>query len=337
MTKFLIIRFSSIGDILQCMSIVGGIKEKFPDARIDWVTRSDMASILSIDKRIDKIWPFDKKEGTKGLLKLSKTLSNENYDYVYDAHLNLRSLILKTVLSSKLTKAPKIIVRSKERKKRILLFKFGINRFSWPFIGVNSFREPLKKIGVYDFPSQSGVKWSFSDEIISKNSHLIDDKCVTLVPSANWEMKRWPVESWKNLIKLLPDHNFIILAGPSDHFCDDICQAAPDRVNNLAGKTNLLESCYLASISNIVVSSDTGLMHAADMFSRQTLAIIGPTAFGFPKWDNSKVLEVELPCRPCTKDGRGKCKQSIHQRCMVEITPEIVAKHVDNFFKKKTN
>ncbi len=328
MNRFLIIRFSSIGDILQCMSIVGGIKEQYPDAKIEWVTRKDMASILSIDKRIDKIWAFDKKEGTKGLIKLANRLQKEKYTYVYDAHLNIRSMVIRTILFWGSLKSPKVIVRSKERIKRVLLFKFGINRFDWPFIGVDSFRKPLRRIVINSYPNQRDVEWNFSSEIIKKNSHFVDSKTITLVPSANWEMKRWPVSSWIELIEQLPQHNFIILAGPSDDFCNDICNVAPQRVVNLAGKTNLLESCYLCSISNIVVSSDTGLMHAADMFGRPTLAILGPTAFGFPKWDNAVVLQRDLKCRPCTKDGRGRCKMEIYQKCMIEITPKFVASKV---------
>ena len=89
--KFLIIRFSSIGDIIQCMGIIGGIKKHFPHATIHWVTRQDMAPILAIDDRIDQIWPFDKREGLSGLLHLARRLKKEEYDYIYDAHSNIRS------------------------------------------------------------------------------------------------------------------------------------------------------------------------------------------------------------------------------------------------------
>ncbi len=69
MPKFLIIRFSSIGDIIQCMGIIDGIREHFPDAEIHWIARKDMSSFLAMDKRIGKIWAFDKALGLKGLLK----------------------------------------------------------------------------------------------------------------------------------------------------------------------------------------------------------------------------------------------------------------------------
>ena len=88
---------------------------------------------------------------------------------------------------------------------------------------------------------------------------------VTLVPSANWEMKRWPVAYWKALVALLPEYRFVILAGPKDTFCEEIRSAAPERVINLAGKTSLMESSYIVLRSNLVISADTGFMHAADL------------------------------------------------------------------------
>ena len=72
MAKFLIIRFSSIGDIIQCLGIISGIREHFPDAEIHWITRKDMSSILRMDRRINKIWEFDKSAGLKGLLRMAR-------------------------------------------------------------------------------------------------------------------------------------------------------------------------------------------------------------------------------------------------------------------------
>ncbi len=326
MPKILIIRFSSIGDIIQCMGIIGGLREHFPDAEIHWIARQDMAPLLTIDKRIDKIWAFDKTKGFKGLLSIAKALSKERFDYIYDAHSNIRSNILKTsfVLSLHF---PDIVLRSKQRYKRFLLFRLGINRYEWPFRSVESYRKPLKKWGITHFPDHYR-DWYFPDSARQKFAHLIDRRTITLIPSANWEMKRWPISHWQKLILLLPDYRFILLGGPADTFNEQIRSVAPDRVTNLTGKAGLIESCYLVHQSHAVVSGDTGFMHAADLFGIPTLALIGPTAFGFPSAPASEVLSVDLPCRPCTKDGHGKCKQNVYQKCMADITPERVALRV---------
>lgn len=326
MPKFLIIRFSSIGDIIQCMGIISGIRAHFPDAQIHWITRKDMATILTIDSRIDKIWAFDKTTGLKGLLQMAEQLRQEHYDYIYDAHSNIRSYILRFKLLRWWGRTH-FTRRSKERWKRFLLFKFGINRFPWPFRGTVSYQRPLSKWGITNFPD-TDQHWRFPEDFPEKLDHYLSPQTVTIIPSANWPMKRWPVESWRELISDLHNYNFLILAGPEDTFCKFIQHAAPKRVTNLAGKTSLLESCYLVSRSKVVVSADTGLMHAADLFRVPTFALIGPTAFGFPSGPTAEICEVALPCRPCTKDGRGKCKRVIYQQCMIYILPEDIAEKI---------
>ena len=318
MTKFLIIRFSSIGDIIQCMGIIGGIRERFADVEIHWITRKDMVGTLSMDGRIDKIWAFDKETGLAGLLKMAADLRKEHFDYIYDAHSNIRSNILKLIVSPLPFVKPYVALRSKERGKRFLLFKLGINHFDKPFRGMVSFQKPLKKWGITHFP----------DEIRSKYENFVTKDMITLVPSANWEMKRWPVSYWKELVALLPEYRFVILAGPKDTFCEEIRSAAPERVVNLAGQTSLMESSYIVLCSNLVISADTGFMHGADLFRVPAFALMGPTAFGFPTGPTVEILETALPCRPCTKDGRGKCKLAVYQKCMVDITPQQVAEKI---------
>ncbi len=329
MPKFLIIRLSSIGDIIQCMGVIGGIRHHYPDAEIHWVTRADMAQTLSIDSRIDKIWKCDKNEGFKGLKLLAKELKEEQFDYVYDAHSNLRSRVIKSTLRATFKAKPRFVVRRKERFKRFLLFKLGVNLFQWPFIGVDSFRKPLKKWGIESF-DDSFEGYQFPDEIVGKYRDFVGDKTVTLVPSANWEMKRWPVGHWCSLIKLLPDHNFVVLGGPSDDFCEELHAVAPDRVINMAGRSSIMESSYIVHQSRVVVSGDTGFLHSADLFQIPTIALMGPTAFGFPARPSSEIVALDMKCRPCTKDGRGGCKDAEYQRCMTGITPQSIAQRVLN-------
>ena len=337
--KFLIIRFSSIGDIIQCMTVVDGIKNHFPDSEIHWIARKDMSSFLEMDKRIDKIWGFDRKAGFKGLWLQAKKLKKENFDFVYDAHSNIRSIVLKTVLVPRWKRClgigSKFAMRSKERFKRILLFKFKIDTYPMPFKGMLSYRKPLAKWGITNFETKN-TDWCFPDNLILKMRTIVESieksdssKYITIVPSAAWQKKRWPVEYWKKLIQLLPNHNFMILAGPDDIFCKEIEEVDSNRVINLMGKTNLLESCYLVMKSELVISADTGFLHAADKFGIQALSLMGPTAFGFTTGNSIKTLEVDMKCRPCSKDGSGKCIDTVYQKCMIDITPEWVAKEVN--------
>jgi len=332
--KILIIRLSSIGDIIQCMSVITGLKNKYPDANIHWVARADLASLVKIDPRIDKIWEFDRQEGFTGVFKLGSKLKKEKYDYIYDAHSNIRSNILKLVLCPfslcNLLKKNRLVTRHKDRLKRLLLFKFGINMLPKPFKALNSFRQPIQKWDVSEFNTPF-EDWSFPRETELKISNLVLDKMpdnakwVTLVPSAAWELKRWPVAYWQELVKLREDLHFVVLGGPNDAFCADIKAVAPGRVINLAGATSLMESFCAVWHSPYVISGDTGFLHAADLFQKNGQALIGPTAFGFPSNPKMKVMEVDLPCRPCTKDGNVKCKLKEEKKCMMDISPQVVA------------
>lgn len=328
--KVLIIRFSSFGDIVQCSSVLELIRQEFSrnsdEAEIHWATRNDFEKVANLNLGVDKVWAFEKKLGLLGLLKFALFLRTQNYTHIYDAHNNLRSFWLKIILMGRLN-YPNLITRSKDRWKRILLFKFRINKFPKPFIGVNSYIAPLNKWEINPKPNFHLVNWKFNNDIKEKINFLIGtQQFISIVPSAAWEMKRWPLTHWKKLIEILPDAKIIILGGKEDyHFCEELAAIDPLRVLNQAGKLSLVESCYLIQKSKLVISADTGLLHVADVLGVKAISLMGPTAFGFTAGQHINAVEVDLACRPCTKDGRGKCSNKLWQRCMVEIEPINVA------------
>ena len=138
--KILIIRFSSIGDLTQALSIPSFIKSYIPQAEIHFVTRYDLSSLLENHPHIDKIWALDREEGFWGLLKLIKELGKQNFTHIYDAHNNIRSFFIRTFVKSKFT-----LVRPMMRFKRFLLIRFQINLFEKPFSGQRDLIKPLEK------------------------------------------------------------------------------------------------------------------------------------------------------------------------------------------------
>lgn len=312
--KVLIIRLSSFGDIVQCMSVLDSLTQEPLSAEVHWLVRSDLEGIPALSSKVSKVWSFDRKDGLGGWLDMAFKLRAEGFTHVYDAHQSLRSRILNFILRP-FGLGPKFTKRGKDRLKRILLFSFGINKFPKPFKGMCSYHAPLEKWGIQKKESFSD-QWSFSKKLPYEG--------IALAPSAAWTMKRWPMGHWKKLIELMPDQKFVVLGGPADTFCQELEDVAPGRVVNLAGKLNLVESCQLVAQSPLLISADTGLIHVADILGKPGLSLIGPTAFGFATNSNIKTLEVNLDCRPCTKDGRGGCSQDVYQKCMVEITPELV-------------
>jgi ADP-heptose:LPS heptosyltransferase len=342
--KLLLIRFSSFGDIAQAVSIPYYFKKHFPDAEVDWLTREDFAEILAPQKTITKVIPFSRKLGVLDLIRMAWRLSAANYTHVYDAHNNLRSEIVAGVFFARrfinffFPKYPRFsfIRRPKNRFRRFLLFKLRLNTFERPFIASRSFLKPLEQWGIFFDPLNTLAQSRFEISTLSSEKlaqilarhGLSRESFIALVPSAAWEMKRWPLENFKSLIGLLPHSRFVVLGGPQDTFCEELAKLAPERVLNLSGQLSLIESSAVIELSKIVISADTGLLHVGDQMQKACLALMGPAAFGFPSSQNSVVLSAHLSCQPCSKDGRGKCINDIYQKCMLDLTPRLVAENV---------
>lgn len=312
MKKVLFVRFSSLGDITQALAAALALKQEYPTIELHWIVRADFKSYLEQFTAIDRIWPLERSEGFQGLFRLSQQLNRENYDMVYDAHSNVRSHLLCFALRL-LKPSRKIIRRSKERFKRVMLFSFRKNLYPKPFRGAMSFVKPLENflgkslpVPIPKIKSSSGA------------SHIL------LAPSAAWEMKRWPVPYWRKLIELMKDEKFVLLGGKEDAFLTEIQNKALDRVENKAGLWNWNETLSSIKSARLVISGDTGVLHMADLLGVPTIALIGPTAFGYPFRNSSVVLETQLFCKPCSKDGRGKCVNRTYKKCLFDISPEKV-------------
>lgn len=311
--KILIIRFSSFGDIIQSMGTLPALKRA--GYEIHFLTKNQFIGLVEASELIDHVYSIDQSVGIRGLFSLANKICGLKFDVIYDAHKNLRTLFLRPWL--RLFSGAKVLVRPKFRIKRFLLFSMRKNYFPKPFRGIHSYQQPLVDEGLISEDVDHIQRLNFS-------GHQKFEQRVVLAPSAAWEMKRWPLSYWKELILLMPQEKFYVLGGPDDDFCQELEEIAPDRVINLQGQLSLLESCQVVSQGQCLICADTGLLHVADILKVPAIALIGPTAFGFPTGEFIKVAQVDLPCRPCTKDGRGKCSQSVYQKCLVDITPKRV-------------
>lgn len=290
---------------------------------VHFLTKNVFGALPSLCPDIAQVHEFNTKDGFWGLVKLALKLRKEKFELVYDAHENPRSKIVRLLMTCFSSTA--LVVRPKMRWRRFLFFKLNKrDALPTPFKGMHSFCRP---VGV----NPKKQRWVFSRVIKTSRLKELEKYAqkIVLVPSAAWEMKRWPLGHWKHLVSELKDDS-VVLGGPQDHFCQQISDESL-LCENLSGKLSLVESCYIVSQAKIVVSADTGLLHVADLLGVPVLALIGPTAFGFPSFENSKVLEVQLACRPCTKDGSGTCSQAVWQKCMVDITPQQVLSSIHQF------
>ena len=325
MKKILIIRLSSFGDITQCASCLRPLKERFPGCEIDWIVREDMSSIVKAFEDVDRVISVPRSWGGKKLFGLGQELSTNDYEFVYDAHNNLRSHIICMGMNLSQTS---FVRRKKFRFKRFLLFKLRKNTFPWPFKGAISYLRPLEAlIDKYD---KFFIRWNFSEEdknVVDQHlKELEGQKILGIVPSTAWPMKSWPREHWLEFVKNYPGA-MVIFGGPGDQFCEELEKKAKQALS-LQGKLSLAQSAYGVFRCDAILSADTGLMHIADSMNKKQVSLIGPSAFGFPTNRNSYVAEVDLPCRPCSKDGSGSCSRQTYQECMVRILPKEVEEKI---------
>lgn len=321
--RILVIRFSSIGDIIQCTSPLTSIKNAYPDSEIDFLTLSHFKSILDGHPSIKNILTIDQTASIKVLRDLGKSLNENKYDILIDLHGSLRSKIVSTFVRCK-----KKFLQKKPRWKRMLLKEFHINTFD----GSYNYKQLLHQtfhelIPVTDTYPNTSLKLN-DDEMDSSDvffeSFGIKSPYTVIIPGAAWSNKEWSPESYSKVINnLIKDKiQFIILGSEKNRICDNIDSTHPS-VINLKGKTSLRESMRIIANANNCIGSDTGLIHAAEAFGIPVISINGPTnkemgaGVQLPKSIN--VENENVWCRPCSQNGSRPCYRS-KQFCMESIS-----------------
>jgi len=307
--KILILRFSSLGDIVMTTAMVRAMRQRFPLARIDMVVREDFLDLIRENPHLDGKIGLPRGSGMKGLLELRSRLKKERYDLIYDAHRSLRTRFLVPLLPAE-HKAyyPKHYLR----RALALTFKLRIlprTRFLEKFI------EPLLPFGVvYDGKGPEMYASAEARTTALQKVPVPQGRLVGVVPSAQWPGKRWPLDRFRaTLEKLLATTNyaFVVLGGREDTFCTELCAGLPAaRVVNAQGKLSLAESIAMVGECKLVIANDTGLMHVADAMGIPSVLFLGPTSAELgclPFHPETKVLEHDLWCRPCSKNGQAPC------------------------------
>jgi ADP-heptose:LPS heptosyltransferase len=332
--KILVIRFSSIGDIVLTTPVVRCLKQQL-GADIHFLTKRNFEKILLSNPHIDRVFSIEKK--TSEVIKLLKA---EGYDAVVDLHVNLRSLQIKLALGVRSYSFDKL------NFEKWLMTNFKINRLPHSHI-VDRYLKTVEPLGVkndgkgLDFfiPKEdeidviSDVKFQIPKEKSQDSSFIIHHsslKFVAFVIGAAHATKRLPTEKIIDICNQI-QLPIYLLGGKEDAERGAlICAKSNSYVVNLCGKLNLNQSASVVKQASKVVTHDTGLMHIAAAFGKDIVSIWGNTIpeFGMTPYlpsANSKIIEVtDLSCRPCSKIGYDKCPKG-HFKCMQIIDTFAVA------------
>lgn len=308
--KILIIRFSSIGDIVLTTPVVRCLKSQLPQAEIHYLTKGAFRSVLEANPYIDKLHLLEKK-----LKDSIKALKAEKFDYVIDLHHNLRTLLIKSRLGVKASSFNKL------NYEKWMLVNFKRNIMP-PVHIVDRYLKTVEFLGVKN--DNRGL-----DYFIQKEYNLSDllppthQKFIGLVIGAQHATKRLPQDKLIEICHRF-DQPIVLLGGQDDQErSKEIAIKGGGHVFDGCGKFTLDQSAFLVKMADQIISHDTGLMHIAAAFNKRVTSVWGNTVPEFGMYPymvtESKIVEVEhLGCRPCSKIGYRKCPLG-HFKCMNDI------------------
>jgi len=327
--KILIIRPSSIGDIVMASPMLSALKEGYPNAKISWLADPSATDLLQYNPLLDEVIPWDKarwkglwKRGRllaflREILRFSKEMRDRDFDLTLDAQGLLRSRFL-----ARLSHAPVRVGFVSKEPGRFLMTRIISRGPARKFMG-SEYEHMLQQLGISPSP--------FSPNLVLDENHLragqqvlneagVTKKYAVFCPFTTRPQKYWIRERWSDLAKAIHeklDLPGVVLGGPDDRpGASEIHAGAPDQVIDFTGKLSLAVSGAIISRSALAIGVDTGLTHMAVAFDVPTVALFGATCpYLYSQNRKALVLYNKMPCSPCkrspTCNGDYTCMKSI--------------------------
>ncbi len=310
--KILVIRFSSIGDIVLTSPVVRCVHQQLPDAEIYFLTKKQFQPVMANNPHIHQVFYFE-----NNLIETISAIKNTGVDYIIDLHNNLRSRIITAAFP-----LAKVFRFNKLNAEKWLLTSFKINRLPNIHI-VDRYFETVSALGVKN--DNEGLDFFIAQQDIFNIKSLPETHqkgYLVFSVGGQHNTKKMPLHQWQ---KLAAEINFpiIVLGGNDEWETGEALSKVNNNLINFCGKTSLAQSASLIQHAEMIVTHDTGLMHIAAAFKKPVLAIWGNTIpelgmyayFGKNPVSNFQAEVKGLNCRPCSKLGYNKCPEG-HFNCM---------------------
>jgi lipopolysaccharide heptosyltransferase II len=352
--KILILKPSSLGDVIHALPVLRLLKLHFCAAEIFWWIDSALAPLLEGDPDLAGLIFFERKRWSKPqhwpeMLRSIRWLREQNFDLVIDLQCLLRSAAFAWLAHGKFLVGldnP----REGGREGARLFYDLVPPRAPDGTHAVERYLSILKSL---DVPVHKNFQWlperpQIATEVKRKwpaafptsISQLPSPNWIALQPGARWDNKRWPVENFAELVRLLakefPETRFAIIGSADDKPLGEIIsRAEPQRALNLCGETSLPEMIEWLRLCDLLVTNDTGPMHVAAALDKPLIALFGPTdprSTG-PHGQLENVLRIELPCSPCMKSD---CAWKNPNECLTAISPAMVFERIKTIYHQDT-
>ena len=321
--RILLIRLSSLGDILLMTPLLNLLRTTCPQAQIDVLVKAEYRDLLRAHPGITRLLTFDSRQPLRHTL---RGLRAERYDLALDLHGTLRSQLLLRGL-----RARRKLTYNKRVLRRALLARLGWNTLRRMTPVPELYAAPLRRLGL---TGRLGAPTMHLDpesteamqaHIASSLPDALPQPLLAVAPGARWPTKRWPVERFAAVAQALAREKqaAVVFLGGADDV--QLAGAMRDQLDvpiiNDAGTLSLMRSAALLNCCRLLISNDSGLMHMATALQVPVVAVFGPTVqeFGFyPFRARAEVVSEPLPCRPCSTKGSRRCPLG-HHACMQDI------------------
>ena len=327
--KILIIKPSSLGDIIHTLPLLNILYRSFPESEIHWVVAKGFEDLLKGHPMISKVWIINKdswkkmtmiKQTFNEFVDIAKKLKTECYDIVLDVQGLLRSGILAYA-----TRSP-IRIGFEEAKEGSSFFYTHKIKGGISINAVDRYLKLAASIGCGIEDVSFPLPFLEDSEFVIGLKRDIGNYAV-IIPGARKKANQWDAEKYGRLASMLNIKSLIVGVRSDDEIGQKIESIAGSKALSIVGKTNLKELVSILKDARYIISNDTGPMHIAAALGVPVFAIFGPAnpVRTGPYGKNNVVIKSDLPCSPCYKR---ECKDP---KCMNEISVEKVYKAVNEF------
>ena len=317
-SRILIVRFSSIGDVVLTSPVIRVLRDSFPLAEIHFLTKAAYAPLVEHNPHLNRIFQMEGDELSAVLSEIGK----ERYDWLIDLHRNWRSMKVKRSVKSSNT----FTVNKRSFDKMLMTSKLKLKRLSRKEHVVDRYFGALKKTDLKN--DERGLELFLPGHETWADLHLPAkwaEGYNAFAIGAAHNTKQLPYGYLRQLCENMP-RPVVLLGGPDERELGmKLSMDGGPHVYNACGRFSLLQSARAIKGATQVLTHDTGMMHIATAFQKPLVSFWGNTVpeFGFFPYygrqneDRAQLMEVEgLKCRPCSKLGHKKCPKG-HFKCMI--------------------
>lgn len=333
--KILILRFSSLGDLILMSPLIRTLREGLPESEIHVACKAKYVDIFTENTCINRVYMLHG-GGFLELIRMLTRLRGERYDVVMDAHNVLRSRFLFHLIPA----ARKLTIE-KEHAKKLLLIGGGVNLYDSVVSQCDRYLELARRLGLEtrERPTELSIPTPAEERIgaLLVGAGIAGKPIVAIAPGARWETKQWPAVHFAELIRALSDRGLgtILIGGDTETALGaGIVERCPGTLD-VTGSLTILETGAALKRCECLVTNDSAPLHIAEAVGTPVVAILGPTVreFGYyPRLPKSTVVEIDLDCRPCSRNGARPCPLGTKE-CLESIPPSRVLAAIERLLR----